>query len=594
MQAETTLSPITQSAERALARPATPRRLWIAVLLLVLFWVPFFLVSRIDKPYFYGFLYSMASAAVLVLLFSVWWWTNRGLRLSQRFVGFALVVGTGLVIAPLCHGSMWFALPTVGLPVVLATWTVWMLIVKVSGIRWNWLGALAVVVLTWGYFTLIRIDGADAALQADTRWRWEPTAEELFLAERAADDDEPLVLRTGAESRLRQNPGDWIAFRGPNRDGVIHGTNIATDWDAVPPEELWRHRVGPAWSSMVVVGDRLFTQEQRGEQETVVCYHADSGKELWVHEDAVRFSETVSGAGPRATPTFAGGRLYTLGATGILNCLDAASGECHWSRDIAADAGAKPPMWGYASSPLVVDGLVIAFAGGDNHESLLAYGCDHGGEPVWTADAGTDSYSSPQLTTIGDQKQCLMLSDRGLFAVDPATGKVLWQHGSSMPGAPRTAQSLLVGDGQLAVASLEGPGAAMIRVERAGSDWRIDPVWTTTKVKPEFPDFVLHQGHLYGFDVAIFCCLDAASGETCWRAGRYGRGQVVVLADQALLLVITEKGEAVLLAANPRQKEELARFQAVKGKTWNHPVIAQGRLYVRNAEEMVCYVLGTK
>jgi outer membrane protein assembly factor BamB len=594
MQAETTLTRIIENPDLLLARPATPRRLWIAVLLLALFWVPFFFVGRIDKPYFYGFLYAMASAAVLVLLFSVWWWTNRAVPLSRRFLGFALVVGTGLGIGALCHSSMWFTLPTVGLPAVLATWTLWMIFVKLCGVNWNWPGALIVVVLTWAPFTVLRTDGADAELEADVRWRWEPTAEELFLAERAAADNEPIVVLTGTKQQLREHAGDWVAFRGPNRDGVIHGTNIAIDWDSARLEPLWRKRVGPAWSSVIVIGDRLFTQEQRGEQETVVCYQAEKGKEIWVHEDDARFSETVSGAGPRATPTFADGRLYTLGATGILNCLDAATGKCHWSRDIASDAGAKPPMWGYASSPLVVDGLVIAFAGGGNHEGLLAYRCDYGGKPVWTANVGTDSYSSPQLAIIDGQKQCLMLSDRGLFAVDPATGNVLWQHGQAIPSAPRTAQSLLVGDSQLAVATLEGPGAAMIRVERAGSAWEADVVWKTTKVKPEFPDFVLHQGHLYGFDVAMFCCLDAANGETCWRGGRYGRGQVVLLADQGLLLVITEKGEAILLAANPRKQQELARFQALKGKTWNHPVIAHGRLYIRNAEEMACYPLATK
>jgi outer membrane protein assembly factor BamB len=393
---------------------------------------------------------------------------------------------------------------------------------------------------------------------------------------------------------LRQTPGDWIAFRGADRDGVIHGTNISTDWEAAPPRQLWRQRVGPAWSSVVVVGDRLYTQEQRGGQETVVCYQADTGKELWVHENAVRFSETVSGAGPRATPTFADGRLYTLGATGILNCLDAATGTSHWSRDVAADAGAKPPMWGFSSSPLVVDGRVIVFAGGGNNKGLLAYRCDSGGEPAWNADVGADSYSSPQLTTFGDAPQCLMLTDAGLFAVDPATGSVLWKHGLAMPGAPRTAQPHKIGDGQLAVASLEGPGVATIRVGRDGSAWKTEQVWATTQMKPEFPDFVVHNGHIYGFDVATFCCLDAATGQRSWKEGHYGRGQVMLLADQALLLVITEKGEAVLLAANPRQSEELGRFQAVSGKTWNHPVIAHGRLYVRNAEEMACYELATK
>jgi outer membrane protein assembly factor BamB len=593
MQIEMPLSPMPQSPELALPHPAAPRRLWMAFALVGLFWVGFFIVGRIEKPYFYGFLYSMASAALLLVLYSVWWWTNRGITLRQRLMGFALVVATGVLDGFVCHKSLWFALPTVGLPAVLATGTLWMLFVKISGVSWKRQGAVAVVALTWGYFALLRLDGADGDLQADVRWRWQPTEEDLFLAGRAAANNAPAPRPTGMESALRQDSGDWIAFRGANRDGVVHGTNIPTDWRTATPKQLWQRRVGPAWSSVVVIGDRLFTQEQRGQQETVVCYQADTGKELWVHEDAVRFEEAVSGAGPRATPTFANGRLYTMGATGILNCLDAKTDTRYWSQDVTADAGAKPPMWGYSSSPLVVGDLVIAFAGGKNQKGLLAYRCESG-KLAWTADTGTDSYSSPQRITLDGKPQCLILTDAGLFAVEPATGSVLWQYGLAMPGAPRTAQPNLVGDGQLAAGSLEGPGVAMIHVGRDGSTWKTESVWATAQIKPEFPDFVVHQGHIYGFDVATFCCIDAASGERCWRDGRYGRGQVLLLADQGLLLVISEKGEAVLLAANPRQREERGKFQAVKGKTWNHPVIAHGRLYVRNAEWMACYELTAK
>jgi outer membrane protein assembly factor BamB len=587
------LNPSAQTPVSPPAYPATPRRLWVAVALVSLFWVLFFLVSRIDKPYFYGFLYSMASAALLVLLYSVWWWTNRGLRLSQRFFGFALVVGTGCLVAPLSDRSIWFGLLAVGLPAVLLTWTLWMVFAKFTGVPWSRLGALVVVALTWGYFTLIRVDGVDAELQSEARWRWQATAEEKFLAGRSPGDEIRLSKESAVESGLQQRRGDWIAFRGPERDGVIAGTNIATDWKTSPPHLLWRKRVGPAWSSVIVIGDRLFTQEQRGAQETVVCYQAGTGAELWVHEDAARFSETVSGAGPRATPTFAGDRLYTLGATGILNCLDAATGKCHWSRDTAAEAGAKPPQWGYSSSPLVVENLVLTYAGGEKKKSLLAYKCDSG-EPAWTAAAGTDTYSSPQLTILGGRKQCLMLTDQGLFAVDPASGTVLWQTGLAMAGAPRSAQPQRVGDGELVVGSLEGPGVARIKLVREGSAWKAESVWATAQMKPEFPDFVMHQGHLYGFDVSTLCCLDAANGERCWKDGRYGRGQVMLLADQALLLVLTEKGEAILLAADPRRRQELGRFQVLNGKTWNHPVIVHGRLYVRNAEEMACYELAAK
>jgi outer membrane protein assembly factor BamB len=334
----------------------------------------------------------------------------------------------------------------------------------------------------------------------------------------------------------------------------------------------------------------LYTQEQRGELEAVVCYDALTGRELWTHTDAARFWESVSGAGPRATPTFADGRIYTLGGTGLLNCLDAATGKRYWSQDIAADAGAKPPQWGYSGSPLVSDGLVIVFAGGEGDKNLLAYHSETG-KLAWSAPAGANSYSSPQRAVLEGQRQCLILSDRGLAAVDLATGAVLWKGGAAMPGAPRCVQPHKVGPAQFLVGTYEGASVTLLDVNRQDGAWNVMPHWTSKDLRPEFPDFVVHQGHAYGFDVSIFCCIDLSTGKRCWRGGRYGRGQVILLADQALLLVLSERGEAVLVAANPEQHHELGRFQALDGKTWNHPVIAHGRLYARNAEEMACYEL---
>ena len=587
MQVESMPLAATHMPKLPLPAPAGPKRLWMPALMTATFWALLVLLGRIDKPYFVGFIYSMASAALLVLGFSIWWWTNRGLRLSQRLFGCVMVLGIGAVATAFAHHTMYFAIPTVALPAALAIWTLWMVLVKITGISWDRLGAVVLVALTFGYFDLLHMDGAWSDLHVDMLWRWELTEEQKFLKTHRAG------TTVAAAEAIPQVVGDWIAFRGPERDGVIHGTKIATDWNAHPPEKRWRQRVGPAWSSVIVVGDRLYTQEQRGPQETVVCYQAEKGDELWVHEDTVRFDETVSGAGPRATPTFANGRIYTMGGTGILNCLDAATGQSFWKKDVTEIAGAKPPMWGYASSPLVVNDLVIAFAGGANGKGLLAFHCKDG-DFAWSADAGTDSYSSPQLTTLGGKPQILMLSDRGLFSVDPADGKVLWQHGQVMPGAPRTGQPHLVGDSELVVATLEGTGITRIRVAQEGSSWKVESVWNSSQMKTEFPEFIVHNGHIYGFDVAMFCCIDATSGDRSWKEGRYGRGQEMLLADQDLLLVTSEKGEVILLAANPNQSQELARFEAIKGKTWNHAVIAHGRLYIRNASEMACYDLPGK
>jgi outer membrane protein assembly factor BamB len=566
-------------------------RLWFPIFMVSLYWVLGIVAGRLEKLYFVGFLYVMASAIVLVLAYFTWWWINRRIRLFDRFFGFALILLGGALIEPFCHASVgWFGLGFTGLPIVLTVWTVWLVLARAMSFVHFRLGSTIVVLITWSFFTLIRIEGVNSDLQADFHWRWTPSSEELFLAEKAnAAGGGSEVAATSLFNwvpKLAAN--DWTGFRGPDREGVLRGVAIATDWKAHPPRPVWRQRVGPAWSSVTVIGDRLFTQEQRGEMEAVVCYEAATGKELWVHNDKARFWETVSGAGPRATPTYADGKILTEGGTGILNCLDAATGRRCWSHDLKEDADSKAPLWGFSSSPLVLDCKVIVLGAGKT--SLRAYQIDSG-EPAWTSDAGSPSYSSPQLVTLDGQAQILILTEGGLSSIDPANGNKLWHHGPTIPTAPRTLQAHLLGMHQLVIGGMEGAGVALLDVAKDGNDWRIEELWKSSQMKPEFPDFVVHGGHAYGFDGAIFACIDLSTGKRNWKGGRYGRGQVILLAEQKILLVISETGEAILLAANPNESQELGRFQAVNGKTWNHPVIAGGRFYVRNAEEMACYEL---
>jgi outer membrane protein assembly factor BamB len=343
----------------------------------------------------------------------------------------------------------------------------------------------------------------------------------------------------------------------------------------------------------VIVGNRLFTQEQLGQKEAVVCLDAGNGQTLWSHQDAARHEDVQGGAGPRATPTYADGRIYSLGATGILNCLNAETGQRKWFRDIAADAETKVPMWGFSSSPLVVGDVAVVFAGDDTgttDKTLLAYRKDTG-KPAWSAQAGQRSYSSPQLAMVDGEPQLLFVSERGLLAFNPSAGAMLWEHSTppGNPGVPRAIQPRSAGTNGILFDAGPELGTALVGVKHSDGSWIPTERWISRQLKPSFNDFVVHENGLYGFDGRIFTCIDLQTGKRLWKAGRYGSGQVLLLSDQALLLVVTDEGEAVLVTADPSEHRELGRFQAINGKTWNHPVIAHGRLYVRNAEEIACY-----
>ena len=371
----------------------------------------------------------------------------------------------------------------------------------------------------------------------------------------------------------------------------MHGVRIATDWSATPPVELWRRAIGPGWSSVAVGGGRLYTQEQRGDDEVVACYDAATGAPVWTHLDHARFFESNGGAGPRGTPTLSGGRVYTLGATGLVNALDAGDGKVLWSRDATADIEAIPSMggaakklpdWGFSSSPLVVDDLVIVAMAGQ----LVAYDLATG-ERRWVGPKGGVSYSSPQLATIGGVPQVLLASGAGLTSFAPADGTLLWEH--KWKGFP-IVQPALVADGLL-VAIASDSGTRRLAVRHGAADWTVEPRWTSPALKPYFNDFVVHDGYVYGFDGRILACIDLQDGQRKWKGGRYGNGQLVLLAEQDLLLVLSEEGEIALVKAAPDRFEELARLPAVQGKTWNHPVLVSDVLLVRNGEEMAAFRL---
>ncbi|MBI5395478.1 MAG: PQQ-binding-like beta-propeller repeat protein [Verrucomicrobia bacterium] len=394
-------------------------------------------------------------------------------------------------------------------------------------------------------------------------------------------------------SRIVTRPGDdWPQFLGPNRDSTLpDGPKLARDWNARPPQQLWRHPVGPAWSGFAIAGNRAITMEQQGEEEWTVCYELLTGKVLWTHTDTARFATTIAGEGPRTTATITGNKVLTLGGTGILNCLDLATGKPQWSKNVLADNQSGVNEWGTAGSPLVRDGLVVVNPGGNNGRSLVAYRLDSG-ERAWRGGDDHSSYSSPCAATLCGLPQILIFNHHAVFGHDAATGRELWKHLWNPTHAHVTQPIAIAGD-RVLVSSGYGEGSVLLRIQNDNSgNVRATPLWKTRRLKSKFNNMVTRDGFVYGLDDGTLACVELATGELKWREGRYGHGQFILVHN--LLILTAEDGSVVLLDPQPTGRRELTRFRALTGKTWNPPALAGDLLLMRNADEAACYRLPTE
>jgi outer membrane protein assembly factor BamB len=618
--------------------PRKPLRLWPGVVAAVLGVVAMVVVPQV-MPGAGGIV--ILGGVVCGLAVIVWWLLFSRAPWLERVATIVLMVVAVVVTSRVVHESISNAMMRRMLPVFSIPILSFALVAAVAASRRFSSGVrrasiVAAILLACGLMTLVRTGGMTGDADLDLHWRWTMTPEERLLAQ---GGDEPLDSGRGRPAAPAAAPSApetpkakdeptaraaapavatsdkrvpvpvdrvddertaraadparatvaaiWPGFRGPGRDGIVRGVRIETDWSRTPPVALWRRPIGPGWSSFAVRGDLAYTQEQRGDVEIVSAYNLKTGKPVWRHRDAARFWESNGGPGPRGTPTVHNGRVYTFGATGIVNALDADNGAILWSRNAAADTGASLPEWGFASSPLVVGDAVIVAASG----RLVAYDLATG-NPRWSKTTGGGGYSSPHLVTIDGVAQIVLLSGGGATSLSPADGAQLWQH-SWQPGIG-IAQPALAADRDVLLTAgdgLGGVGMRRIAVARAPAGWTVEERWTSRALKPYFSDFVVHNGHAFGFDGSILACIDLGDGQRKWKGGRYGHGQLVLLPDQDMLLVLSEEGELALVKATPDQFTELARFKAIEGKTWNHPVLVGDILLVRNGEEMAAFRL---
>jgi outer membrane protein assembly factor BamB len=380
----------------------------------------------------------------------------------------------------------------------------------------------------------------------------------------------------------------WTDFRGPLRDGHYRERPILTDWPAGGLKPMWKQPIGAGYASFVIADGRAFTIEQRGPQEVVAAYDIPTGREVWTNGWAAAFREMMGGDGPRATPTWADGRVYALGAQGEFRSIDARTGQTVWRTNILEDAGAKNLQWGMSAAPLVVGNTVVVLPGGPNGQSVVAYD-RQSGKRAWSALGDQQAYSSPVLTTLAGVPQILVFSASRMMGLSPDSGRVLWEHPWKTQFDINASQPLIIGDNRVFISTGYGTGAAVLELTPAGNSLSVREVWRNIRMKNQFSSSLLHEGFVYGLDESILACVDAATGDLKWKGGRYGYGQIMLASGH--LIVLTEDGQLVLVQATPERHVEKARFAAIEGKTWNHPAMADGYLLVRNVAEMAGFNL---
>jgi outer membrane protein assembly factor BamB len=379
----------------------------------------------------------------------------------------------------------------------------------------------------------------------------------------------------------------WADFRGPNRLGHYDQQPILTAWPEKGLRRLWKQPSGGGYASFSVAHGLAFTIEQRRDREVVAAYDVHTGRERWSNSWKARFEETLGGDGPRATPVWDEGRLYALGAAGELRCLDASNGKVVWNRNILSENGAANLQWGMAASPLVLDGKVIVLPGGPNGHAVVAYD-KLSGKFLWGSLDDQAAYASPVAGTVAGRRQLLLVMAGRAVGVAPEDGKLLWEYPWVTQQGINAVEPIVVGPNRVYLSSGYGHGAAVLELTPEG---QVRVVWTNNRMKNKFNGPVLHEGHIYGLDEGILACIDVETGNLKWKGGRYGYGQILLASGH--LVVLTEEGDLVLVRAAPDSHHEVARFGALKGKTWNYPAICDGLLLVRNEAEMAAFQIGT-
>lgn len=437
------------------------------------------------------------------------------------------------------------------------------------------------------------------------KWAWTPAHDEqLQLPE--ASNEPPSVVETAADGQA-----SYPAFLGGGYWAEASGIEPDDNWQSNPPVEVWRQPIGAGWSSFAIVRGLAVTQEQRGPNELVVAYRVADGKVAWLHKDEARFDvpgtiESMGGIGPRATPTIHEGKVFTHGATGIVNCLDLDSGKLIWSVNCPQQFQTDVLRWGMSGSPLVIPGqqdapaAVVIGVGApygadgttDFDASLVAFDTSTG-KVIWSAGNRITSYASPVLAKVAGREQILQVNQDFLTSHDARDGTILWEApwpGSSYADASCSQPVPLPGD-RVFLSKGYGIGSMMLEVQSEGDNLVADQLWRRNVLKTKFGNVVVKDGYAYGIDGIHLQCINLETGKSEWKKRRrpvFGHGQIMLVDGR--LLILSESGELILAEASPEKYVELAALQALNPDeiSWSNPALAGDMLLLRNSKEAVC------
>jgi len=455
-------------------------------------------------------------------------------------------------------------------------------------------GLLLAVAVFFGFY---KIDHVTGGLIPVFGLRWQPAPDRLLQSPLEQHSSDKAVC----VDMLTTTPDDFPEFLGQGRSGAVEDLRLARDWSSADWQTpLWKQKIGAGWSSFSIVNGFAVTMEQRGSEELVTCYDVLTGELMWSHAIEGRYETKMGGVGPRATPTINDGRVYAAGGTGVLRCLDGATGELIWQRDIVDEIGSSAEeelaaiTFGRSNSPLLVGDLLIHAIGGPKegpYISLMAMDKVTGDE-VWRGGKHQVSYASPSLATIGGVEQILTVNQDYLAGHDLKSGTQLWQFdwpGKSGSNASAS-QAVALPNDRIFISKGYSQGSALLQITHPADAWNAELVWQNyTVMKTKFSNVAIHNGFVYGLDESIMQCIDLGTGKKQWKRGRFGHGQILRVGD--LLLVQRESGTIVLIELSSERLIELGQFDALDGKTWSVPSLYGPYLLVRNAEEAACYQL---